>query len=100
MNAAALLREAQAEFDAWDASSKVVAFQAGSRVYTKRFKPRILRCACGKRAIRNGRCSTCKVAERATRKPPCACGKPYFARGICRSCYYKEINKHRRRERP
>jgi hypothetical protein len=100
MTAAALLLEAKAEFDAWDATGRVVAFQAGSVVYSRRYKARKLKCECGKRAVRNGRCSTCRVAERAARKPPCACGSPYFARDLCSSCYYKEINKRRRRVLP
>jgi hypothetical protein len=93
---AALLLEAKAEFDAWEASGKSLSFQVGSRVYVKRFKPKQLWCQCGTRAVRSGRCSECRWKERSTRYPPCACGKPYFARSLCRPCYYKEINKVRK----
>lgn len=100
MGFATALREAKEEFDAWDAAGKTVAFQAGSVVYTRRYKPRQLKCACGARAVRNGRCGPCRVSERAARKPPCGCGNPYFARDLCSSCYYKEVNKGRRRAVP
>lgn len=97
---AVALKEAKAEFDAWDATGRTVAFQVGSRVYVKRYKDRILVCACGSKAYRRGLCNTCRSKERSTKYPPCACGKPYFARDICRSCYYKIVNRSRRRERP
>lgn len=100
MTSAALLLEAQAEFDEWDASAKTLACHFGSRVYVKHFKAKKLKCDCGKRAVRNGMCSVCRVKERTTRYNPCACGRPYFAKGLCRSCYYKIINRRRRRERP
>jgi hypothetical protein len=97
---AALLLEAKAEFDAWEAAGKAIAVQIGSVVYIKRSRPKILWCQCGKRTERRGLCGKCRTKERATRRPPCPCGKPYFARSLCRPCYYKEVNKTRRRNPP
>jgi hypothetical protein len=99
MRYATALADARREFDEWDAGAKTIAFQVDHTVYVHVNKPRRLRCGCGKRAVRAGRCETCRTAERSEQKPPCKCGRPYFAAGQCRPCYFRAYNTTRVRKR-